>query len=151
MSRDDEIDELILYVTDMRRSFTRKMDEQLFIIQEQNDRIRRQRRTIDEQKEVVDELAWQIRDLRDSVRRVKESLTSVTQSQSCGCQCSQLPSQPPQAAPRRIENLVAEGAAAEKKTSAAITNTNEPVYARISFGKFAANKRKTDVMLCADD
>lgn len=142
MSREDEIDELIMYVTDMRHSFTRKLDDQLFIIQEQNDRIRQQQRTIDEQKEVVDELAWQIRDLRDSVRRVKESMTN-----GClGCQANnakptvsnskiysnvqQTQSSPPQAAPRRrgelVEDIVRNGHSGIN---------NETVYARISFGE----------------
>lgn len=73
MSHEEEISELIMYVTDMRRTFNRKLDDHLFIMQQQNERIEKQIRTIDEQREVIDELAWQIRDLRDSIRQVKET------------------------------------------------------------------------------
>lgn len=73
MSHAEEISELIMYVTDMRRTFNRKLDDHLFIMEQQNDRIEKQIRTIDEQREVIDELAWQIRDLRDSIRQVKET------------------------------------------------------------------------------
>lgn len=135
MSRDDEIDELIMYVTDLRHSFTRKLDDHLCIIQDQNDRIRNQQRTIAEQKEVVDELAWQIRDLRDSVRRVKES---VAASNGCvGCQQNKSTSQKttnnnqqrsvPQAAPRRRGELVEDIG----------RDSNETLYARISFGTYS--------------
>lgn len=73
MAQEEEISEIIFYITDMKRSFNRKLDDHLFIMQQQNERIEKQMRIIDEQKEVIDELAWQIRDLRDSIRRVKES------------------------------------------------------------------------------
>lgn len=144
MSREDEIDELIMYVTDMRHSFTRKLDDQLFIIQEQNDRIRHQQRTIDEQKEVVDELAWQIRDLRDSVRRVKESVAS-----GClGCQANNKANntikvqpnqstQPPKAAPRRRGELLEDIVVGDRRNQLNYGSgiSSETTYARISFGE----------------
>lgn len=155
MSREDEIDELIMYVTDMRHSFTRKLDDQLYIIQEQNDRIRQQQRTIDEQKEVVDELAWQIRDLRDSVRRVKESVANgclmgcqanntidnnknqvTNNNETNGMQKTQSTSLP-QAAPRRRGELVEDDIVISRdgrQQTGAISN--ETMYARISFGEF---------------
>lgn len=73
MSLEEEFSEMIMYVTEMRRSFNRKLDDHLFIMQQQNERIDKQMRFIEEQKEVIDELAWQIRDLRASIRQVKES------------------------------------------------------------------------------
>lgn len=73
MSHEQEISELILYVTDMRRKFNVKLDDHLFIIQRQNERIERQNQILNEQREVIDELAWQIRDLRDAVRQCNEN------------------------------------------------------------------------------
>lgn len=162
MSREDEIDELIMYVTDMRHSFTRKLDDQLYIIQEQNDRIRQQQRTIDEQKEVVDELAWQIRDLRDSVRRVKESVANgclgcqanntidnnknqvTNNNETNGMQKTQSSSLP-QAAPRRRGELVEDGDIVISRDGRQQTGaiSNETMYARISFGEFI----EIDIML----
>lgn len=80
-SEPDEIDEIIVYITGMRRAFNRKLDDHLFIMQQQNKRIDEQTRTIDDQKQIIDELAWQIRDLRDSVRKVSEQ----TKNHSCVC------------------------------------------------------------------
>lgn len=78
-SHEDEISELIVYVTELRRTFNHKLDDHLYIMDEQNRQIEQQMRIIDEQKQVVDELAWQIRDLRASVRKVSE------QKGSCVC------------------------------------------------------------------
>lgn len=75
----DEISEIIEYITGMRRTFNRKLDDHLFIMEQQNHRIEEQYRVIDEQRVIIDELAWQIRDLRDSVRQVSE------QKSSCVC------------------------------------------------------------------
>lgn len=79
MSHEDELSEIIEYVTGMRRTFNRKLDDHLFIMEQQNHRIEEQYRIIEEQRAVIDELAWQIRDLRDSVRQVSE------QKSSCVC------------------------------------------------------------------
>lgn len=76
---EDEISEIIEYVTGMRRTFNRKLDDHLFIMEQQNHRIDEQYRIIDEQRVIIDELAWQIRDLRDSVRQVSE------QKSNCVC------------------------------------------------------------------
>ncbi|KAG4078334.1 hypothetical protein HA402_013044 [Bradysia odoriphaga] len=76
---EDEISEIIEYITGMRRTFNRKLDDHLFIMEQQNHRIEEQYRIIDEQRIIIDELAWQIRDLRDSVRQVSE------QKSSCVC------------------------------------------------------------------
>lgn len=76
---EDEISEIIEYITGMRRTFNRKLDDHLFIMEQQNHRIEEQYRIIDEQRVIIDELAWQIRDLRDSVRQVSE------QKSSCVC------------------------------------------------------------------
>lgn len=76
---EDEISEIIEYITGMRRTFNRKLDDHLFIMEQQNHRIEEQYRVIDEQRVVIDELAWQIRDLRDSVRQVSE------QKSNCVC------------------------------------------------------------------
>lgn len=76
---EDEISEIIEYITGMRRTFNRKLDDHLFIMEQQNHRIEEQYRIIDEQRVVIDELAWQIRDLRDSVRQVSE------QKSNCVC------------------------------------------------------------------
>lgn len=76
---EDEIGEIIEYITGMRRTFNRKLDDHLFIMEQQNHRIEEQYRIIDEQRIIIDELAWQIRDLRDSVRQVSE------QKSSCVC------------------------------------------------------------------
>lgn len=76
----DEFDELVLYVAGLKKTFGRKLDDHLFIIQQQNQRL-------DDQTRLIDELAWQIRDLRASVRSVNDKLKSV-QSQGQGtCQC----------------------------------------------------------------
>ena len=50
MSHDDEITEIIEYITGMRRTFNRKLDDHLFIIEQQNHRIEEQYRIIDEQR-----------------------------------------------------------------------------------------------------
>ncbi len=76
---EDEIGEIIEYITGMRRTFNRKLDDHLFIMEQQNHRIEEQYRIIDEQRVIIDELAWQIRDLRDSVRQVSE------QKSNCVC------------------------------------------------------------------
>lgn len=59
----DELEELVYYISEMKRSFNRKLDDHLFIIQQQNNKI-------DEQTQVIEELSWQLRDLRDSVRQL---------------------------------------------------------------------------------
>lgn len=71
---DDEYSEIILYVTELRRKFYRKLENQMFVIEQQRDRIDYQQRQIDDQRVIIDELAWQIRDLRDSVRQCTEKL-----------------------------------------------------------------------------
>lgn len=70
---DSEFDELILYISNMKRSFNRKLDDHLFIIQQQNNKI-------DEQCQIIDELGWQLRDLRDAVRQL-----SAKQNAQCAC------------------------------------------------------------------
>lgn len=69
MSRliEEEFDELVVYVAGLKKTFSRKLDDHLFIIQQQNERL-------DEQARLIDEIAWQIRDLRASVRSVDEKL-----------------------------------------------------------------------------
>lgn len=59
----DEIEEIVYYISEMKRSFNRKLDDHLFIIEQQNNKI-------NEQAHIIDELAWQLRDLRDSVRQL---------------------------------------------------------------------------------
>lgn len=75
MSRliEEEFDELLLYVAGLKKTFGRKLDDHLFIIQQQNQRL-------DDQARLIDELAWQIRDLRASVRSVGDKLKVVEQS-----------------------------------------------------------------------
>lgn len=78
---DDEISELIEYISGLRRTFNRKLDDHLFIIEQQRERIDFQQHLIDDQRAVVDELAWQIRDLRDSVRQCCEKVTEFEGNQ----------------------------------------------------------------------
>lgn len=76
MSRliEDEFDELVLYVAGLKKTLARKMDDHLFLIQQQNERL-------DDQARLIDELAWQIRDLRASVRSVNDKLKVVEEGQ----------------------------------------------------------------------
>lgn len=71
---DGEYSEIISYVTELRRKFYRKLEKQMFVVEQQRDRIDYQQRQIDDQRGIIDELAWQIRDLRDSVRQCTEKL-----------------------------------------------------------------------------
>lgn len=80
---DDEYSEIILYVTELRRKFYRKLENQIFIIEQQRDRIDYQQRQIDDQRIVIDELAWQIRDLRDSVRQCTEKINENIGCSNC--------------------------------------------------------------------
>lgn len=66
----EEFDELVVYVASLKKSFSRKLDDHLFIIQQQNQRL-------DDQTRLIDELAWQVRDLRASVRCVGDKLKAV--------------------------------------------------------------------------
>lgn len=76
-------------VRDLHQKFNRKLDDNLFIIQQQRDRIDYQQQQIDGQRFLIEELAWQIRDLRDSLRKTDEKLHAVllqmttTQDQKC--------------------------------------------------------------------
>lgn len=106
---EDELSEIIVYVSGLRRTFNRKLDDQLFIIEQQRERIEFQQHLIDEQKAIVDELAWQIRDLRDSVRQCCEKMAEfeVNQSNAIG-HCSGVRSDVDDGAPqvqtrRRLE------------------------------------------------
>lgn len=71
---DDEYSEIVLYVTELRRKFYRKLENQKLVIEQQRDRIDYQQRQIDDQRVIIDELAWQIRDLRGSVRQCTEKI-----------------------------------------------------------------------------
>lgn len=64
-------------VRELQQKFSRKLDDHLFIIQQQRDRIDYQQQQIDGQRFLIDELAWQIRDLRDSLRKSDEKLHAV--------------------------------------------------------------------------
>lgn len=64
-------------VRDLHHKFNRKLDDHLFIIQQQRDRIDYQQQQIDGQRFLIDELAWQIRDLRDSLRKSDEKVHAV--------------------------------------------------------------------------
>lgn len=81
MSREEELDELIVYISGMRRAFQRKVDDHTFIIDQQRDRIEYQQHLIDDQRMVIDELAWQLRDLRDSVRQCCEKIAEFSAEQ----------------------------------------------------------------------
>lgn len=64
-------------VRELRQEFNRKLDDHLFIMQQQRDRIDNQQQQIDGQRFLIEELAWQIRDLRDSLRKSDEKLHAV--------------------------------------------------------------------------
>lgn len=64
-------------VRELHLKFNQKLDDHLFIIQQQRDRIDYQQQQIDSQRFLIEELAWQIRDLRDSLRKSDEKLHSV--------------------------------------------------------------------------
>lgn len=64
---EEEFDELVVYVAGLKKTFSRRLDDHLFIIQQQNQRL-------DDQTRLIDELAWQIRDLRASVRSVEQNV-----------------------------------------------------------------------------
>lgn len=80
--------ELILYINNLRKTFNRKLDDQLVLIGEQRERIDFQQQLIGEQRITMDELAWQIRDLRDSVRQCCEKIEKyeVQLREQC-CEC----------------------------------------------------------------
>lgn len=80
---DDEYSELVSYVTELRRKFCSKLENQMLIIEQQRDRIDFQQRQIDDQRSVIDELAWQIRDLRDSVRQCSEKMYAQVGCGNC--------------------------------------------------------------------
>lgn len=61
----EEFDELVYFISGMKKSFNRKLDDHLFIIQQQQNKI-------DQMSHIIDELSWQLRELRDSVRQVNE-------------------------------------------------------------------------------
>lgn len=82
---DDEYSEIVLYVTELRRKFHRKFENQMFVIDQQRVRIDYQQRQIDDQRVVIDELAWQIRDLRDSVRQCTEKIYAHTYDGCSNC------------------------------------------------------------------
>lgn len=86
----EEFDELVVYVASLKKSFSRKLDDHLFIIQQQNQRL-------DDQTRLIDELAWQVRDLRASVRSVNDKLKAVqeTQRDQVATMSSSTPSSPP--------------------------------------------------------
>lgn len=86
MSRqiEEEFDELLLYVAGLKKTFARRQDDHLFIIQQQNERL-------EDQSRLIDELAWQIRDLRASVRAVGDKLKVVEQRQIDGREYSKSP------------------------------------------------------------
>lgn len=64
-------------VRELRQKFNRKLEDHLFIMQQQRDRIDNQQQQIDGQRFLIEELAWQIRDLRDSLRKSDEKLHAV--------------------------------------------------------------------------
>lgn len=71
---EERVDELVVYVSGLKKTISRKLDDHLFIIDQQNQRL-------DEQSRLIEELAWQVRDLRASVRTVGEKLKVVEQQQ----------------------------------------------------------------------
>lgn len=83
---EDELSEIIVYVSGLRRTLNRKLDDHLFIIEQQRERIEFQQHLIDEQHAIVDELAWQIRDLRDSVRQCCEKMSAFDETNRICCQ-----------------------------------------------------------------
>lgn len=77
----EEFDELVVYVAGLKKTFNRKLDDHLFIIQQQNQRL-------DDQNRLIDELAWQVRDLRSSVRQVSDKLKERERSANAKCDCA---------------------------------------------------------------
>lgn len=69
--------DMMLIIAELRRKFNQKLDDQLFIIEQQRDRIDYQQQQINDQRVIIEELAWQIRDLRDSVRKCNENIRST--------------------------------------------------------------------------
>lgn len=78
-TKSDEYSKVMLFVTEMRRKLNRTMDDQIFMIEQQRDRIDYQQQQINDIRVIIEELAWQIRDLRDSVRRCNETVSSSSQ------------------------------------------------------------------------
>lgn len=108
---DDEYSEIVMYVTELRRKFYRKLESQMFIIEQQRDRIDYQQRQIDDQRGIIDELAWQIRDLRDSVRQCTEKIYAQEACSNCSTirKDSESPAVPSRSRLNRQNNIEKDG------------------------------------------
>lgn len=69
MSR-EEFNELILYISDLKQHFNRKLDDQTVRINQQN--------------LIIDELCWQLREMSAKVRNLNTNLVK-TNKQFCNC------------------------------------------------------------------
>lgn len=67
-----ESKDVMVLITELDRRLHEKFDDQLFIIEQQRDRIDCQQQQINDQRVIIEELTWQIRDLTDSVRKCSE-------------------------------------------------------------------------------
>lgn len=76
----DGYSELKAVIAELHRKFNERYDDQLFIIEQQRDRIDYQQQQINDQRVIIEELLWQIRDLSDSVRRCSEFINKNEKS-----------------------------------------------------------------------
>lgn len=117
MTKSDSIEARLL--SELEKKFSKKFNDQLFIIEKQRNRLDNQQDQINDQRAIIEELAWQIRDLRDSVRKCSEQMSS---KQNVECSESQL--------------------------KVNIPKTNEPQTGRISFFVKSFLCYKSIIMRC---
>lgn len=78
----DESGGLMRRITRLERKFQQTMDDQLFIIEQQRDRIDHQQQQLDDQRILIEELTWQFSEFRDSAQKCNENVSLLLQSKA---------------------------------------------------------------------
>lgn len=74
------------WVTKLERKLQQTMDDQLFIIRQQRDRIDHQQHQLDDQRILIEELTWQLHELNESIKKCNDNVSILLQSKSTTAQ-----------------------------------------------------------------
>lgn len=70
------------WVAKLERKLQRTMDDQLFIIEQQRDRIDHQQHQLDDQRILIEELTWQLHELNESIKKCNANVLILLQGKS---------------------------------------------------------------------
>lgn len=81
-SKSDEGSDIVRRMVRLERKFQQTMDDQLFIIEQQRDRIDHQQQQLDDQRILIEELTWQLSAFGESMQKCNESVSLLLQNRA---------------------------------------------------------------------